>query len=45
MKRFPNQDAGALGEQYLELFNMLTPDVLVPFYNALNPQFFEWLKT
>ena len=45
MQRFPNQKAGALGEQYLELFNMLTPDVLKPFYHALNPDYFEWLKT
>ncbi|MCI0437628.1 MAG: hypothetical protein L0177_00675 [Chloroflexi bacterium] len=45
MERFPKQKAGTPGEQYLELFDMLTPDVLKPFYYALNPEYFEWLKT
>ena len=44
MERFPHREAGALGEQYLELFDMLTPDALKPFYHALNPQYFEWLR-
>ena len=45
MQLFPNQKAGALGKEYLELFNMLTPDVFKPFYNALNPEYFEWLQS
>jgi hypothetical protein len=42
VRRYPNQPAGALGPQFREALEALAGPVLVPYYVALNPRFFEW---
>lgn len=44
MRAFDSKPSGALGKQYLELFGLLTPEGLRPFYEYLNPDFFAWLR-
>lgn len=43
VRLYPKQAAGALGTQYLEVFQLVTPPALKPFYSVLNPDFFVWL--
>jgi hypothetical protein len=44
MDRFPNRPAGALGTQWLEALATLVPAPLLPYYEALNPEFFRWCR-
>lgn len=36
--------SGALGEQFLEALERLVPADLLPYYEALNPDFFAWCR-
>lgn len=42
VRRFPNEPAGVLGPQFREALEALAGPVLIPYYVALNPRFFEW---
>jgi hypothetical protein len=44
LDRYPRQPAGALGAQFLGALNGATPPELRPYYGALNPDFFDWLR-
>ena len=39
---YPAQPAGALGPQFVEALEVLSPAELMPYFVALNPHFFEW---
>jgi hypothetical protein len=42
VRRYPNEPAGVLGPQFREALEVLAGPVLLPYYLALNPRFFEW---
>jgi hypothetical protein len=42
VRRYPGEPAGALGPQFREALEALAGPVLMPWYRALNPHFFEW---
>lgn len=44
LERFPARSAGKEGILYLHGLARLTPEALLPFYHALNPEFFAWLQ-
>jgi hypothetical protein len=42
VRRYPAEPAGTLGPQFREALEALAGPVLMPYYRALNPHFFEW---
>ena len=43
-QKYSREPAGETGQTFLQLFNQSVPEALKPFYEALNPQFFQWLS-
>jgi hypothetical protein len=44
LTRWPEKPADALGSQFLEALAQLAPACLLPYYEALNPAFFDWCR-
>lgn len=44
-QKYLREPAGETGQTFLRLFNQSVPETLKPFYEALNPQFFQWLSS
>jgi hypothetical protein len=42
-RKYLHEPAGEDGETFLRVFDLAIPASLRPFYEALNPQFFQWL--
>lgn len=43
-KRYQDNEAGELGKLYLHILETIEPKELMPYYKALNPDFFEWCE-
>jgi hypothetical protein len=41
--RFPDQPSGTVGQEFDQLIHFLVPEILMPFYYELSPQFWEWI--
>ncbi len=44
-KRYPKEASGQAGKDFLYVLEKLVPDVLVPYYRELSPDFVAWLET